>query len=51
MYLERLASAMQKRWPKAAEMLLDAREDILVYKTFPEEHLPDLSIQSTHLSD
>jgi transposase-like protein len=38
MYLERLASAMQKRWPKAAEMLLDAREDILVYKTFPEEH-------------
>jgi transposase-like protein len=38
MYLEHLASAMQKRWSKAAEMLLDAREDILVYKTFPEEH-------------
>jgi len=38
MYLEHLAAAMQNRWPKAAEMLLVAKEDILVYKTFPEEH-------------
>ena len=38
MYLERLAEAMHSRWPKAAEMLLEAKEDILVYKTFPEEH-------------
>jgi len=38
MYLEHLAGAMQKRWPKAAEMLLEAKEDILVYKTFPEKH-------------
>jgi transposase-like protein len=37
-YLEQLASVMQERWPKAAEMLLEAKEDILVYKTFPEEH-------------
>ena len=37
-YLEHLATAMQSRWPKAAEMLLEAKEDILVYKTFPEEH-------------
>jgi len=38
MYLERLAVVMQIRWPKASEMLLEAKEDILVYKTFPEEH-------------
>jgi len=37
-YLERLAVAMQSRWPKASEMLLEAKEDILVYKTFPEKH-------------
>lgn len=37
-YLEHLAEAMHSRWPKAAEMLLEAKEDILVYKTFPEEH-------------
>jgi len=36
-YLEHFA-AMQRRWPKAAEMLLEAKEDIPVYKTFPEEH-------------
>ena len=37
-YIEQLAELMQRRWPKAAEMLLEAKEDILVYKTFPEEH-------------
>jgi transposase-like protein len=37
-YLEEIAARMQNRWPKAAEMLLEAKEDILVYKTFPEEH-------------
>ena len=37
-YLEQLAAIMHKRWPKAAEMLLEAKDDILVYKTFPEEH-------------
>jgi len=37
-YLEHLAAVMHKHWPKAAEMLLEAKEDILVYKTFPEEH-------------
>ena len=37
-YLEHLAGVMHSRWPKAAEMLLEAKEDILVYKTFPEEH-------------
>jgi putative transposase len=37
-YLEEIAARMQRRWPKAAEMLLEAEEDILVYKTLPEEH-------------
>lgn len=37
-YLEQIASVMLNRWPKAAEMLMEAKEDILVYKTFPEEH-------------
>lgn len=37
-YLEQLASVMRNRWPKAAEMLLEAKEDILAYQTFPEEH-------------
>ena len=37
-YLEEIAARMQNRWPKAAEMLLEAKEDILVYKTFPETH-------------
>lgn len=35
-YLQRVAMAMQPRWPKAAEMLLDAEDEILVYKTFPQ---------------
>lgn len=38
LYLEHLAGIMQERWPKASEMLLEAKKDILVYKTFPEEH-------------
>ena len=29
---------MHNRWPKAEEMLLETKEDILVYKTFPEEY-------------
>jgi transposase-like protein len=37
-YLEHLAAAMHSRWPRAAEKLLEAKADILVYKTFPEEH-------------
>jgi len=37
-YLEQIASVMHNRWPKAAEMLLEAKEDILAYQTFPEEH-------------
>jgi len=35
MYMEHLAAARQNRWPRAAEILLEAKEDILVYKTFP----------------
>lgn len=38
MYLDRLAEGMHNHWPKAAEMLLEAKDDILVYMTFPEEH-------------
>lgn len=37
-YLEHLANLMQPRWPKVAQMLLDAEEDILAYKTFPKKH-------------
>lgn len=37
-YLREVAAAMQPHWPKAAEMLLDAEEDILAYKTFPSTH-------------
>jgi transposase-like protein len=37
---------MRPHWPKAAEMLLDAEDDILVYKTFPERH--QRSIHSTN---
>ena len=37
-YLEYLAKLMQQRWPKVAQMLLDAEEDILAYKTFPKKH-------------
>jgi putative transposase len=45
-YLRRLAEAMQARWSRAADMLLEAEEDILVYKTFPEKH--HRSIHSTN---
>jgi transposase-like protein len=37
-FLERLAQVMAPRWPKVAQMLLDAEDDILAYKTFPQEH-------------
>jgi len=30
--------AMAKRWPKAAQVLIDAEEDILAYMAFPEDH-------------
>ena len=45
-YLRQVAMAMQARWPRAAEMLLEAEDDILVYKTFPEKH--HRSIRSTN---
>ena len=38
MYLEHLAKLIQPRWPKVAQMLFDAEEDILAYKTFPKKH-------------
>jgi len=37
-YLKYLAELMQSRWPKIAQMLLEAEDDILAYKTFPKEH-------------
>jgi len=37
-YLEHLAKLMQSRWSKVAQMLLEAEEDILAYKTFPKKH-------------
>jgi transposase-like protein len=30
--------AMVIRWPKAAEILINAEEDVLAYMTFPQEH-------------
>jgi len=37
-YLKYLADLMQSRWPKVDQMLLEAEEDILAYKTFPKKH-------------
>jgi len=45
-YLRYLAGLMQVRFPKVAEMLLAAEDDVLVYKTFPQEH--QRSIHSTN---
>ena len=45
-YLRYLAGLVQARFSKVAEMLLEAEEDILVYKTFPQEH--HRSIHSTN---
>ncbi len=37
-FLERLAQVMKSRWPKVSRMLLEAEDDILAYKNFPEKH-------------
>jgi len=36
--LQEVYKAMGTRWPKAAELLADAEEDILAYMLFPQEH-------------
>jgi transposase-like protein len=36
--LAEVARLMQPRWPKAAELLLAAEDDVLAYLTFPKEH-------------
>ena len=36
--LAEVALAMRARWPKAAELLAEAEEDILAYMAFPPEH-------------
>jgi transposase-like protein len=36
--LRAVYDAMVVRWPKAAEILIRAEEDILTYKAFPQEH-------------
>ncbi|HOE71236.1 MAG TPA: IS256 family transposase [Brevefilum sp.] len=36
--LQAVYEAMVTRWPKAAEVLLDAENDILAYMKFPKEH-------------
>jgi putative transposase len=33
-----VVQAMQARWPKAAELLAEAEEDVLAYMSFPAEH-------------
>jgi len=36
--LDLVVQTMQPRWPKAAELLVAAEEDILAYMAFPREH-------------
>ncbi|MGD2253715.1 MAG: IS256 family transposase [Anaerolineales bacterium] len=36
--LAEVVKAMETRWPKAAEVLIAAEEDVLSYMTFPPEH-------------
>jgi len=36
--LDIVASGMRSHWPKAAQMLSDAEDDILAYMAFPPEH-------------
>ena len=36
--LAEVVRAMWVRWPKAAELLAEAEEDILAYMAFPSEH-------------
>lgn len=36
--LEAVYEAMCKRWPKAAQVLIEAENDILAYMEFPQEH-------------
>jgi len=36
--LHRLVQSMQNYYPKAAQLLIEAEEDILAYKMFPREH-------------
>jgi len=36
--LAEVVQAMRGRWPKAAEFLVEAEEDILAYMAFPPEH-------------
>jgi putative transposase len=36
--LAEVVQAMRGRWPKAAELLAEAEEDILAYMTFPPDH-------------
>ena len=36
--LQEVYKAMSPRWPKAAELLTEAEEDILAYMVFPQEH-------------
>lgn len=47
LFLRTIAEALSSRWPKAAEMLWEAEDDILVYKTFPRTH--HRSIYSSNL--
>lgn len=36
--LQEVCKAMHPRWPKAADLLAEAEEDILAYMVFPQEH-------------
>jgi putative transposase len=36
--LQQVAQAMAERWPQAAELLVNAEDDILVYMAFPQPH-------------
>ena len=36
--MSEVVKAMQSRWPKAAELVAAAEEDVLAYMNFPPEH-------------
>jgi transposase-like protein len=38
-----VAEALAERAPKLAELMADAREDVLAYTSFPREHWPQIS--------
>jgi transposase-like protein len=45
-----VADGLRERFPKLAELMDSAREDVLAYTAFPREHWPQIA-STNHLSD